>query len=153
MLRKGSPVPDVTLVDGSGRDVRLLSLCGKGPLVVYFYPKDETWVCTKEACMFRDAHASFNELGAIVFGISADPPGSHADFTKRHQLPFTLLSDPGDVAFDAFGLARLMGFKERATFVIDAQGSIKAAITGRLSAGKHVRGALEALRAQRLAKS
>ena len=121
--------------------------------MIYFYPKDDTLVCTREACRFRDADAAFSVLGASVIGISADGPGSHLAFARRHRLPFKLLSDPGDAAFRAFGLKKFLGFKERATFVVDAHGTVQAVVTGRLSAAKHVRRALEALQVQRLANS
>lgn len=153
MLRKGSPVPDVALTDGHDSSVRLFSLLGKGPLVIYFYPKDDTWICTKEACLFRDAHAAFLELGAMVIGISADPPGSHSIFAEHHRLPFRLLSDPAGAAYRAFGLKDFMGLKQRATFVIDGSGVIRSAISNRLLASRHVRGALAALRDQGLARS
>lgn len=153
MLAPGSPAPELTLLDQHGKPFRLSALRGKGPVVVYFYPKDETPVCTKEACNFRDDHSAFSGLGATVIGISADDPASHLAFAERHHLPFTLLSDPGDKAFQAFGLKRFLGLKERVTFVLDDQGIIRAVISSRLNAGKHVREALNALRVQGLAKS
>lgn len=153
MLNRRSQAPEVVLKDQQGQVFRLSSLRGSGPVVLYFYPKDETRVCTKEACNFRDNHSAFLGLGATVVGISADTPASHLAFAERHQLPFILLSDPDDVAFHAFGLKSFMGLKERATFVIDDQGTVRAVISSRLDAGKHVRQALAALRGQGLAKS
>ncbi len=139
------------LRDQHGNLFRLSSLRGKSPVVVYFYPKDETLVCTKEACGFRDVHAEFSALGAAVVGISADDPATHAAFAKRHRLPFILLSDPDDAAFRAFGLKKFLGMKERATFVLGGTGIIHAATQDRLNAGRHVRMALAALRDQGLA--
>ena len=153
MLNPGSPAPEVELLDQHGKLFLLSSLRGKAPVVVYFYPKDETMVCTREACGFRDNHSEFLRLGATVIGISADDPASHRAFAERHQLPFMLLSDPGDVAFRAFGLKSFMGMKERATFVLDGTGIIRAAMQDRLNAGKHVRMALAALQDQGLIRS
>ncbi len=153
MLKPGSPAPEVVLLDQHGIPFRLASLCGNHAVVLYFYPKDETRVCTLESCMFRDAHAAIAALGAVVIGISADTPTSHLDFATHHRLPFRLLSDPAGAAYLAFGLKDFMGLKQRATFVIDGSGVIRSAISNRLLASKHVRGALAALRDQRLARS
>ncbi|MBK8582087.1 MAG: peroxiredoxin [Flavobacteriales bacterium] len=153
MLKPGDPAPEVELQDQNGNSFRLSALRGNGPVVLYFYPKDNTPVCTKEACTFRDDHSAFSVLGATVIGISEDDSSSHRAFAERYKLPFTLLSDPGDVAFLAFGLQRFLGLKERATFMIDEKGLIRAVISSRLNAGKHVREALAALRDQGLAKS
>lgn len=153
MLHPGSPAPEVALLDQHGMPFRLSALRGKGPVVVYFYPKDETLVCTRQACGFRDSHSAFLGLGATVIGISADAPASHRAFAERHRLPFILLSDPDDAVFRSFGLKRFLGLKQRATFVLDDQGIIRAAISDRLNAAKHVRRALAALRDQGLASS
>ena len=122
-------------------------------MVVYFYPKDDTAVCTKEACTFRDQHAEFTELDATVIGISADDVASHRAFANLYNLPFTLLSDPEDAAFRAFGLKSFLGLKERATFVLDSTGLVRAVTQDRLNAAKHVRVALAALRDQGFARS
>ncbi|MCI1752194.1 MAG: peroxiredoxin [Flavobacteriales bacterium] len=153
MLKPGDRAPDVELLDQNGHPFLLSSLRGKGPVVLYFYPKDDTPVCTKEACTFRDDHSAFADLGATIIGISKDDSSSHRAFAERYKLPFTLLSDLEDAAFHAFGLQRFLGLKERATFVIDEKGLIRAVISSRLNAGKHVREALAALRDQGLAKS
>ncbi len=153
MLKKGSPVPEVTLQDSHGKPFKLASVFGQGPVVFFFYPKDHTLLCTREACSFRDAYAAFRDLGATVVGISSDNPASHAAFAQRHELPYLLLSDPGNAAFTAFGLSQSFGLKERATFVVDGSGIVRATFSSRFSAGKHVRKALSALRVQRLARS
>lgn len=153
MLKLGSAAPEVELQDQNGQLFRLSSLRGKGPVVVYFYPKDGTPVCTKEACHFRDDHAAFAGLGATVIGISADSVADHKTFADQHKLPFILLSDPEDVAFRAFGLKSFLGLKERATFVLDSSGIVRSALQDRLNARKHVQKALEALSDQGLAKS
>lgn len=153
MLKPGDPVPEVNLEDQDGRPFELSSLRGKSPAVLYFYPKDDTPVCTKEACTFRDQHAEFIGLNAVVIGISDDDPASHKRFVEEHRLPFTLLSDVDGAAREAFGLKALFGFKARATFVIDAEGIIRAVVEDRLNAKRHVREALAALHDQGLAKS
>src|ERR1700749_3696514 len=97
MLAPGVPMPETTLVGPDG-PTKLRGHIGK-PLAVYFYPKDETYVCTKEACGFRDSYEDFVAAGAEVIGISRDDASSHAGFRANHKLPFTLLSDPdGSVA-------------------------------------------------------
>ncbi len=153
MLKPGTSAPEVELPDQDGRPFRLSDLRGKGPVVLFFYPKDETWVCTREACGFRNGHAAFLAAGATVVGISADPPAAHRAFIGHHRLPFTLLSDADDAAYAAFGLRRVLGMKQRVTFVLDAQGVVQAAISGRFHAAKHVRRALATVRDQGLARS
>src|SRR5580698_6341286 len=94
----GDPMPDVSLLGDAG-PVKLRDKIGDKALVVYFYPKDETYGCTIEACAFRDAYQDFTDAGADVIGVSRDDAASHASFKKNHRLPFTLLSDPnGSVA-------------------------------------------------------
>src|SRR5215831_3984585 len=92
-LNRGDAMPETSLVGPDG-PVRLRGKIGK-PLVVYFYPKDETYGCTKEACGFRDQYVDFVNAGAEVIGVSRDDAASHAKFRAHHNLPFTLLSDPG----------------------------------------------------------
>ena len=152
MLKVGDMAPEVTLNTQDGRPFRLSSLHGKDPAVIYFYPKDDTPVCTAEACAFRDNHAEFLGLGAAVVGISDDDADSHRRFAAAHELPFLLLSDPEGAARAAFGLRTLLGFKARATFVIDRKGVVRAVISDRLSARRHVREALAALRDQGFTK-
>lgn len=153
MLQIGDRAPEVQLADQHGSLFKLSALHGKSPVVLYFYPKDDTPVCTKEACTFRDQHAEFTGLDAVVVGISDDDVASHKRFAFEHHLPFTLLSDVDGAAREAFGLRALLGFKARATFVIDTDGIIRAVVEDRLSAKRHVREALAALRDQRLTKS
>src|SRR5690349_14122573 len=107
MLKVGDPMPDVTLT-GDGGVVRLREHIGKA-LVVYFYPKDETYGCTKEACSFRDQYEDFVAAGADVIGISRDNSASHAAFKSNHRLPFTLLSDPGGSVANAWGVKGSLG--------------------------------------------
>src|SRR3569623_3022834 len=97
LLEPGAMAPDFELPDSTGATVRLRALRGH-PVVVYFYPKDDTTVCTKQACVFRDRFAEFEAIGARLFGISDDSPESHAKFAAKYALPFTLLSDKGGAA-------------------------------------------------------
>ena len=153
MLKPGDRAPEVNLEDQDGRPFLLSSYRGKSPVVLFFYPKDDTPVCTKEACMFRDQHTEFTGLDAVVAGISDDGRASHKRFAEEHHLPYALLSDADGAVRAAFGLRALLGFKPRATFVIDSEGIIRAVVVDRLNAGKHVRMALAALGDQRLTKS
>src|ERR1700712_3288112 len=114
-LNPGDPMPDVSLVGPDG-PTKLREHIGK-PLVVYFYPKDETYGCTKEACSFRDQYEDFVAAGAEVIGISRDDAASHAKFREHHRLPFTLLSDPGGSVAAGWGVRSLLGIPGRVTFV------------------------------------
>jgi thioredoxin-dependent peroxiredoxin len=130
-LNVGDVAPDFALPDGKGNTVRLADLKGKR-VVLYFYPRDNTPGCTKEACAFRDAYADFQEQDVVVLGISTDDAKSHEKFTTKYNLPFPLLTDAdGQVstAYDSYGLKKFMG-KEymgitRNTFVIGPDGKIE----------------------------
>ena len=135
-LQLGDPAPDFTLPDQSGTAVRLSQFQGQR-VVIYFYPKDDTPGCTKEACNFRDQWGAFEKQAITVFGISKDGASSHAKFIAKYDLPFTLLSDvePCAVAaaYGSYGLKKFMG-KEymgmmRHTFVVDAEGKIEKIYT------------------------
>ena len=153
MLKVGDSAPGIISTDQDGNPFHLSDLKGKSAVVLYFYPKDGTPVCTIEACIFRDRHEELTGLDAVVVGISDDPVASHKVFANEHRLPFLLLSDVDGKARTAFGLRSLLGSKARATFVIDKAGIIRAVVEDRLNAKRHVREALEALRHQGLAKS
>lgn len=134
-LAVGRPAPDFTLPDHAGVNVSLAALRGK-PIVIFFYPKDDTPGCTVEACGFRDAAARFSKRGAVVIGISPDGPASHARFRTKHKLPFTLLADEAHTVAEQFGAWReksLYGRKymgiARSTFVIDAKGRVARVFT------------------------
>jgi peroxiredoxin Q/BCP len=130
-LKQGSPAPDFTLPSSAGKDVSLHGLRGK-KVVLYFYPKDDTPGCTKEACAFRDSLPNFRKLDAVVLGISGDSLDSHQSFIKKYSLNFTLLSD-GDLKvhrlYDTWKEKNMYGKKymgtERSTFVIGEDGKIK----------------------------
>jgi peroxiredoxin Q/BCP len=145
MRKAGDAAPDVTLLERNA-PVALASFRGK-PLVLFFYPKDETPGCTAEACSFRDEYQAFVEAGAEVAGVSSDDGTSHDGFAARHRLPFRLLSDPGEAARKAFGIPKTLGlFPGRATFVIDADGTILHAFNSQFAPLRHVREALTILR-------
>jgi peroxiredoxin Q/BCP len=131
MLQPGDPAPPFTLRDSSGQAVSLDDFRGRH-VVLYFYPKDDTPGCTKEACGFRDAWRELQELGAVVLGVSADDAESHRKFAAKYRLPFTLLSDPGRdamQAYGAFGEKTLYGKKSlgviRSTVWIGPDGRIR----------------------------
>ena len=130
MLKRGDPAPDFTLTTGDGATVRLKDLRGK-PVVLYFYPKDDTPGCTAEACFFRDLLPEFEKKGAAVYGISADSEKSHSKFSTKYGLTFPLLSDPDHsvaTAYASWGLKKFMGREylgiKRNTFLIDGEGKI-----------------------------
>ena len=132
----GSPAPDFTLPDQNGNPVSLSGLKGQR-VVIYFYPKDDTPGCTKEACNFRDQWAAFEQHGIRVLGISKDGAASHSKFIAKYSLPFTLLSDaepcPVASAYGSYGLKKFMGREYmgmmRHTFVIDAEGRLERIYT------------------------
>jgi len=102
MLQTGDPAPDFSLTDPGGGKVSLADLAGKH-VILYFYPKDDTPGCTKEACGFRDAWEDLRALGAVVIGVSPDAGASHQRFAEKYRLPFQLLSDPDRKAMEAYG--------------------------------------------------
>jgi len=142
----GDRAPAFELPDQSDAPVTSASFRGR-PLVVFFYPKDESAGCTREACSFRDAYEAFRDAGAQIVGISSDPVESHRNFSNHHQLPYPLLSDEsGDVA-RAFGVGKVLGLiPRRVTFVIDADGVILRRFESMVRLERHVEEALDALR-------
>jgi peroxiredoxin Q/BCP len=146
-LNPGDPMPDSTLVGPDG-PTKLRDRIGK-PIVVYFYPKDETYGCTKEACKFRDQYEDFVAAGAEVIGVSRDDAASHAKFKDHHHLPFTLLSDPGGGVAASWGVRAPLGIPGRSTFVFDKQGVVRHRFDSNLRFGKHVDEALEIVKTLR----
>lgn len=143
----GDRAPDFTLPAQDGRPVRLSELLKHKTVVLYFYPKDETLVCTAEACAFRDAYEVFTDAGAEVVGVSDDSVDSHQAFAVHHRLPFVLLADAGGVVRRQYGVESLMGLlRGRVTFVIDRGGVVRHVHSGRLQASAHVEEALETIR-------
>jgi peroxiredoxin Q/BCP len=130
VVEEGQPAPDFELASDSGERVRLSDLRGM-PVVLYFYPKDDTPGCTKQACGLRDAWSEYRERGAIVLGVSPDDEASHAKFKEKYSLPFTLLADPGHAVaaeYGAWGEKRNYGRTYegiiRSTFVIGPDGTV-----------------------------
>ena len=143
----GSVAPDFELRDQRGVVRRLSELVQAGPVVLFFYPKDETAVCKKEACGFRDHHSEFAALRASVFGISQDSVESHASFAENHHLPYSLLVDPQGRVAASFGIKKVLGLLPgRATFVVDRERKVRLAFSSTLDAQAHVRRALSAVR-------
>ena len=131
MLEIGMKAPDFTLKDKNGNDFTLSSLLGK-KIVLYFYPKDNTPGCTRQACAFAGAYKQFEEKGIEVIGISKDSVASHVKFAEKYDLPFILLSDPERVAIEAYGVwqeKKMCGKVSmgvvRTTFIIDENGNIE----------------------------
>ena len=123
-LEVGDKVPEFSLQDQNGDEFKIGDYLGKSPMVIYFYPKDDTPGCTREACSFRDSFEEFSDRNVQVIGISADDVESHRNFAKKHNLPFTLLADTGNEVRKLFGVkSNLMGLiPGRVTYVIDSSG-------------------------------
>jgi thioredoxin-dependent peroxiredoxin len=144
VVEEGKPAPDFELQSESGENVRLSELRGK-PVVLYFYPKDNTPGCTRQACGIRDAWSEFQRAGAEVFGISADTQASHERFKSKYSLPFTLLADPERKLAEPYGVGREgKSSYERSTFVVDADGNV-ARIMRRVNPDRHADEVLVAL--------
>ena len=130
MIEEGAEAPDFTLRSDGGADVTLSSLRGQ-PVVLYFYPRDDTPGCTAQACGIRDAWGEFQERGAVVLGVSPDDEAAHVRFKEKYDLPFTLLADPEHEVAEAYGVwgeksmygKTFMGV-ERSTFVIASDGTV-----------------------------
>ncbi|MGB0806149.1 MAG: peroxiredoxin [Salibacteraceae bacterium] len=139
-LKKGDSIPHFELLNEQNKLVKIQELIGHQNIVIYFYPKDDTPGCTKEACKFRDEFEDFKHLNAIVIGISSDSPKSHLAFKEKYNLPFTLLSDEKNTVRDLFGVqASYMGLVPgRVTYVVDKDGIIQHVFNAMSNAEKHV---------------
>ena len=145
-LTVGDSVPSINLEDHEGNS-RAIGERNGTPLVLFFYPTDETPGCTAEACGFRDSHQELQQLGAQVWGVSGDDLVSHRRFAERHQLPFPLLSDSDQRLRRAFGVPKTLGLlPSRVTYVIDGQGVIRHVFNNLLDGPAHVREAMQVLR-------
>ena len=152
MIEEGKPAPEFELTSDSGETVSLASLRGK-PVVLYFYPKDDTPGCTAQACGIRDAWGEFERAGAVVLGVSPDDEASHAKFKQKYELPFPLLADTDHSVSEAYGVwgeKNLYGKTywgvERSTFVIDADGTV-AKVMRKVKPDTHADDVLAALSA------
>lgn len=143
----GDAAPDFASTSHTGEPVSLTDFRGSKIVVLFFYPKDGTPVCTKEACTFRDAYEDFTEAGAVVIGVSSGSAASHQAFAARHRLPFLLLADTDDSLRKAFGVPKSMGFLPgRVTYVIDRQGIVRHIFSSQFAADRHVAEALAVVR-------
>ncbi len=144
LLQPGDPAPDFVVTAHNGREVRLACYQGKSVVVLYFYPRDGTAVCTKQACGFRDAYEEFAGLGAVVIGVSGDSLQRHRDFAARRALPFLLVSDQDGALRKAYHVPNMLGVvPRRVTYVIDKQGIVRHAFSALFSAERHVAEALK----------
>lgn len=146
-VKVGDYAPNFTLSDQSGEEVSLWDVIGKGAVVLYFYPKDDTPGCTGEACAFRDSYEVFKEAGAEVIGVSSDSADAHWRFAAKHRLPFILLSDKDKAVRKLYGVPSTFGLLPgRVTYVIDTYGVVRHIFDSQFAPQKHVSEALETLR-------
>ena len=143
-IKVGGVAPDFTLPDQDGKPLTLSSFRGK-VVVLYFYPKDFTSGCTKEACHFRDAYEDFTEAGAVVIGVSGDGPESHRRFRDTNLLPFSLLSDQKGEVKKLYGVSGHL-LPARITFVIDKAGVVRNVFSSKIDMKAHVDEAMKTLK-------
>src|SRR5215471_15829447 len=144
-VQVGDRAPDFTLFNQSGAPVSLGDFLGKKHIVLYFYPKDKTSLCTEEACAFRDSYEVFKDAGAEVIGVSSDAVESHRQFAKEYQLPFNLLSDTDGMIRKRYGVPTAFGLPGRVTYIIDRQGIVRHIFFSQFTSEKHVDEALKTL--------
>src|SRR4030066_615245 len=146
-VKVGDKAPDFTLPSQMGDNVALSEFFGKKAVVLYFYPKDESPGCTKEACAFRDSYELFKDAGAEVIGVSSDTEESHNKFTIKLRLPFQLLSDEGGKVRKLYGVPSSLGMiPGRVTYVIDKEGIVRYIFNSQVNAEKHMEESLKIVR-------
>ncbi|HEX4147534.1 MAG TPA: peroxiredoxin [Pirellulales bacterium] len=146
-IQTGDRAPQFTGTTQTGQQISLSDYLGKKAVVLYFYPKDNTSVCTAQACSFRDSYEDFAHAGAVVVGVSSDSVDSHRGFAEQQRLPFPLISDADGSLRKAFGVPRTLGlFPGRVTYVIDREGIVRLVFNSALNAGRHQTEALAAVR-------
>jgi peroxiredoxin Q/BCP len=145
-LKAGDRIPYFTLKDHYNVNFNIRDHIGKKKLVIYFYPKDESAVCTAEACAFRDSFAEFSDAGALVIGINSGTPESHKRFSEKNRLPFPLLSDPGNTVLKQFGVKPWLFLTGRQTFIVDLDGEIAFTYRAFLNGQEHAKEVLEFLK-------
>ena len=147
-VKVGDIAPNFALLSETGEAVELQDYLGKKPIVLFFYPKDNTIICTKEVCHFRDNFDEFKKIkNAEVIGISSDTEDSHKQFSEVNKLPFTLLSDPDEDVRREYGVPKTLGIiPGRVTYVIDKDGVIRHIFSSQLNYKRHVNEALSALK-------
>jgi thioredoxin-dependent peroxiredoxin len=144
-LKIGDAAPDFNLIDEKGFPVRLKDFLGSKTVILYFYPKDFTPGCTKEACSFRDEYKAFEERGTVVVGVSVDSVESHAKFSKKYALPFALLSDNQKEVARQYGVLGIGGIlTHRMTFIINKEGKISA-VFPKVDVKQHAQEVLKAI--------
>ncbi len=148
MIAKGERAPEFEGTLAGGKQLRLRDFRGRRHIILYFFPKDFTPGCTREACSFRDRRAEVAGLDAEIVGVSLDTPEKHEAFAQKYQLPYPLVSDRSGAIASAFGVARLGGWlpTKRVTFVIDKQGVVQHVIQSEFSIDMHIDEALDTLR-------
>jgi len=145
-IEVGDKVPSFTLNDQNGNEVIVNNLIGK-PMVIYFYPKDDSPGCTKQACKFRDEFEQFKNINALVIGISDDSVESHKKFEEKYKLPFALLADIDNEVRKLFGVSKSMIFLPgRVTYVIDKNGIVQYIFNSQFDAEKHIENSLKKLK-------
>jgi peroxiredoxin Q/BCP len=145
-VKEGDKAPDFTLPSQMGDEVTLSEFLGKKNIVLYFYPKDETTGCTKEACTFRDNYEELTNLGAEVLGVSGQSVESHKSFASHYGLPFILLSDEGNKVRELYGVPSSMGIiPGRVTYIIDKKGIVRHIFNSQTQAQRHVEEAKKTL--------
>lgn len=144
-LRVSDKAPDFTGISDSGEKITLSEKLKEGPVVLYFYPKDETPGCVAEACAFRDRWEDVRKLGATILGVSSDSAESHKKFKANRNLQFTLIADEDKQIRKAYGATGTL-IPSRITFVIDKQGTIREVYNSQLNASNHVEVALKSLK-------
>lgn len=147
-IKNGDFLPEIVLPDQTGRWVDVKKETAGKNLVIYFYPKDDTPGCTRQACSFRDQYADFEDAGAVVIGISAQSPESHRNFAEKHHLAFTLLSDMDNQTRKQFGVpSDLFGLiPGRVTYIADKNGKVVHIFNSQIQVSKHVEEAIKILR-------
>lgn len=147
-LKVGDAVPSFTLKDQDNQEINSADYIGKNAMVIYFYPKDDTPGCTKEACKFRDEFEAFTDLEVKVIGISADDVASHKNFAEKYRLPFTLLADTDNVVRKLFGVPKsMLGLiPGRVTYVVNKKGTIIHIFESQFGAEKHITESLSKLK-------
>ncbi len=147
MLKEGSSAPEFDAELEEGGRFRLADHKGSKNVVLYFYPKDFTPGCTREACAFRDNYSEIEQYDAIIAGVSTDSADSHKAFREHHALPFPLIPDPGKRLVKLYDADGLFGITTaRVTYVIDKQGTVRAALRHDFAVGRHLPEVLDALR-------
>lgn len=145
-IRVGEKAPEFSATTQDGSAIQLTDYLGQKALVLFFYPKDNSPICTKEACSFRDSYEKFVEAGAEVIGVSSDSAESHKAFAKQHQLSFPLISDHDGSLRKLFGVSSTLGLLPgRSTYVVDKEGIVRLIFSAQFASDRHVQQALRAV--------